>query len=90
LASLPESYSVLVTALEASADVPSLAVVRECLHEETKIKGKESQSSQEGVLMASFKRNLQCHLCSKTGHFKKCCDKVQINASYEEDQDGGF
>ena len=28
LASLPESYNVLVTALEASADVPTLAVVR--------------------------------------------------------------
>ena len=37
LASLPESYSVLVTALEANTDVPSLAIVREkLLHEETK------------------------------------------------------
>ena len=29
LASFPESYNVLVTALEASAEVPRLAVVRE-------------------------------------------------------------
>ena len=44
LASLPESYSVLVTALEANTDVPSLAIVREkLLHEETKMKGKPSQ-----------------------------------------------
>ena len=41
LASLPESYHVLVTALEASADVPTLAVVRErLLHEETKMKSR--------------------------------------------------
>ena len=36
LASLPESYNVLVTAMEANAEVPSLAIVREkLLHEET-------------------------------------------------------
>ena len=76
LASLPESYDVLVTALEASVDVPTLAVVREhLLHEETKMKGKDSQSSQEGVLTASFKRKLRCHFCNKTGHFKKDCDQ---------------
>lgn len=76
LASLPESYGVLVTALEASADVPTLAVVRErLLHEETKMKGKDSQSSHEGVLTASFKRKLRCHFCNKTGHFKKDCDE---------------
>ena len=75
LASLPESYGVLVTALEAGADVPSLAVVRErLLHEETKTKGKEIQTSQEGVLTAGFKRELRCHFCNKTGHFKKDCD----------------
>jgi len=40
LASLPDSYSVLVTALEASTNVPTLPVVRErLLHEETKLKG---------------------------------------------------
>ena len=31
LTSLPESYNVLVTALEANAEVPALAVVTECL-----------------------------------------------------------
>ena len=55
LASLPESYSVLVTALEANTDVPSLAIVREkLLHEETKMKGKPSQ---EEALAVSFKKN---------------------------------
>ena len=38
LASLPKSYNVPVTALEASAKVPRLTVVRErLLHEETKM-----------------------------------------------------
>ena len=38
VASLPESYNVLVTALEASAEVPSLAVViKRLLPEETKM-----------------------------------------------------
>ena len=39
LASLPECFNVLVTALEANAEVPTLTVVTECLlHEETKVK----------------------------------------------------
>ena len=47
LASLPESYSVLVTALEASADVPSLAVVTERLLHRNKDE-KPSKSVQSG------------------------------------------
>ena len=73
LASLPDSYSVLVTALEASTNVPTLAIVRErLLHEETKLKGK---AVQEGALAASFKRKLRCHFCNKPGHFKKECEE---------------
>ena len=68
LASLPESYSVLVTALEANADVPSLAIVREkLLHEETKMKSKPSQ---EEALAVSFKKKLRCHFCNKPGQRK--------------------
>ena len=49
LASLPECYNVLVTALEASAEVPTLAVVtKRLLHEETKMKNQSNQFSQEG------------------------------------------
>ena len=59
LGSLPESYNVLVTALEASVDIPTLAVVRErLLHEETKMKSKSNQLSQEGALTTSFKKKL--------------------------------
>ena len=64
LASLPESYNVLVMALETSADVPTLAVVRECLlHEEIKMKSRSNQLSQEGALTTSFKKKLRCHFC---------------------------
>ena len=76
LASLPESYNVLVTALEASADVPTLAVVKEgLLHEETKMKSRSNQLSQEGALTTSFKKKLRCHFCNKLGHFKKDCEE---------------
>ena len=76
LASLPESYNVLVTALEASADVPTLAVVRErLLHEETKMKSRSNQLSQEEALSTSFKKKLRCHFCNKLGHFKKDCEE---------------
>jgi len=77
LAYLPESYSTLVTALEASAEVPSLAVVRErLLHEETKAKSRSNQSSQEEALAASFKRRLRCHFCNKPGQFKKDSEEL--------------
>jgi len=59
LASLPDSYSVLVAALEANTNVPTLANVREhLLHKKTKLKGK---AVQEGTLAASFKRKPRCN-----------------------------
>ena len=42
LASLPESYGILVTALEASSKGPMKAVTK-CLHEERKQKEKDIQ-----------------------------------------------
>ena len=76
LASLPESYNVLVTALEASAEVPRLTVVRErLLHEETKMKSKSNQLGQKGALTSSIKKKLRYHYCNKFGHFKKECEE---------------
>ena len=74
LASLPESYNVLVTALEASAEVPSLAVVIErLLHEETKmLNSRSTQPSSEGALATSYRsRPPRCHYCHQPGHFKR-------------------
>ena len=39
LASLPESYNMLVTALEVKAEIPKMEVVTECLiHEQGKLR----------------------------------------------------
>ena len=76
LASLPESYNVFVTVLEASAEVPRLTIVREhLLHEETKMKSKSNQLGQEAALTSSIKKKQRCHYCNKFGHFKKECEE---------------
>ena len=76
LASLRECYNVLVTALEANAEVPTLAVVTErLLHEETKMKSRATQPSQEGAMTTRFRKKLRCHFCNKPGHFKKDCEE---------------
>ena len=50
LASLPDSYNVLVTALEASAEVPKMEVVTErLLHEERKLKTRSAPSGDAPV-----------------------------------------
>ena len=71
LASLPESYNVLVTALEANAEVSPLGVVMErLLHHEAKVK---QTSSQEGAALTT--RVKRCYFCKKPGHFKKDCEE---------------
>ena len=50
LASLPESYNMLVTAMEASPDVPQMEVVTErLLHEERKQKGQEGEERSQAM-----------------------------------------
>ena len=86
LASLPDDYSTLVTALEAMEKVPSWESVTErLLHEENKIKGDRSCSSvrsnprpiqeNEKSLVTKQKRSkpVKCFECNKTGHVKKDC-----------------
>ena len=59
LAGLPESYSMLVTALEANADVPKMEVVMErVLHEERKQKEREvdmKRKDREDDVVSHFK-----------------------------------
>ena len=75
LASLPEHYNVLVTALEASPEVPAFAVVTErLLHEESKMKNRSADSDQEGALIGKFKKRGRCHFCNRPGHFKRECE----------------
>ena len=75
LGSLPESYNVLVTAPEASVNVPTLAVVRErLLHEETKMKSKSNQLSQEGALTT---RNYDAIFVISLGILRKTVKSLQ-------------
>ena len=79
LASLPESFSMLVTALEASEAVPRMEVVTErLLHEERKLKVKEEnleEVSEEKVMVPRFRRRGVCYNCGKYGHHKWECPK---------------
>ena len=90
LASLPDSYNMLVTALESNADVPKMELVTErLLHEERKLKGKADVD--EKVMVAGHKykkKGPKCYKCGKHGHIKRDCksgadksSKHQANAA---------
>jgi hypothetical protein len=82
LAGLPESYSMLVTALEANADVPKLDVVMErLLHEERKQKDREGDAKQKdqeddavrAMAATRTRRPVRCYNCGKMGHIQWNC-----------------
>ena len=90
LASLPDSYNVLVTALEASEDVPKMEVVTErLLHEERKLKERAGTSASVEKAMNLKQRPkrkvLRCHHCGKLGHIKRNCRELNgENSSRKE------
>ena len=71
LASLPETYNMLVTAIKAHADVPDLEVVTErILHQERKSNDRGGASATgEGALtshgFSRWKPEVRCHHCGK-------------------------
>ena len=77
LTSLPESYDMLVTAFEATAEVPKLAVVTErLLNEERKIKEKRGSKgggfSGDALFVSGKPRT--CFYCGESGHIKRKCE----------------
>ena len=98
LASLPESFNMLVTALEASSEsVPKMEIVTErLLHEERKMKDKGPGDDPRKALTAKHKRGnprrpqITCHFCKKPGHIKRDCRKLaalnQRQSSTESNQ----
>jgi len=81
LASLPDSYSMLVTALEANSEVPKMEIVTErLLHEEGKLKEKSGGSGAEIKAMAGEHRRKakgpRRHNCHQFGHIKKDCREL--------------
>lgn len=90
LASLPESYNVLVTALEAHADVPKMEIVTErLLHEERKIQARENdtQGGEENVMTVRHRYRNQgpkCYNCDGIGHIAKYCPEKREYKSRRE------
>ena len=71
LASLPDSYNTLVTALEANVEVPKMEVVTERLLYEERKQTDCVTSSSEGAMAVKQRtrwRGLRCHYCHKFGH----------------------
>ena len=88
LASLPDSFNMLVTALEANPEVPKMEVVTECLlHEERKLKEQADagDSRSDKALMVERqprRKGPQCHHFGKFGHIKRnCYDLVKAKKS---------
>ena len=70
LASLPETYDMLVTALEANSNVPKMEVVTErLLHEERK----RDRGGSESAQLKAIHLKLRCFHCRKLRHFRRDC-----------------
>ena len=84
LASLPESYSMLVTALEANAEVPKMEHVTErLLHKEQKLKDRGADDRSDKAMTAKHlhKKGPKCHHCGKFGHIRRNCRKYAAQAN---------
>jgi len=90
LASLPDSYNVLVTSLEANAEVPKLEVVIErILHQERKTKEKEADSTNETAMTSRrvpCRPKPKCYNCGKMGHIQRYCRAKKEGQDKDEGQ----
>ena len=76
LASLPDSYNMLVTAFEANVEVPKFEVVTErLLHEERKLKERADVRGRSERAMTGQQRSkakgVKCHHCGKFGDIRR-------------------
>ena len=99
LASLPESFNMLVTALEANPEVPKMENVTErLLHEERKMIGREADEGEQSKAMTAHnsfgqKKKFTCHYCGRPGHLKRNCRKLAFelaNFNAEKKEKPGF
>ena len=90
LASLPEAYNMLVTALEASTEVPQMEVVIErLLYEEKKLGEREKSPIPSSRVMVTSdhkgnKKFIKCHHCGKLGHIRRFCKDLNKDKSKKE------
>ena len=92
LASLPDSYEMLVTALEANTEVPIMeTVIERLLHEEQILKLKKknqecppSRDAKEEVMtLRHKKKGPRCHFCKKFGHIQRNCHELERKLALE-------
>ena len=84
LASLPDTFGALVTALEANEEVPRMEIVTErLLHTERKQKEKiNNDFSEQKALVGKQQVNMKvtrCYKCGKLGHIKKYCRSTFVD-----------
>ncbi len=92
LASLQDSFDMLVTALEAQSEsVPKWELVTErLLHKESKFQEKAPKRTdsdgRKALTASNLKRpkSFKCHFCDKPGHFKKDCMKFLATQSQKK------
>ena len=91
LASLPESYEMLVTPLEANTEVPDMATVTErLLYEERKLKDRVGQGSsstagamEEAMAVKHKRKGPRCYYCHRIGHVQRNCREREKKMTFE-------